>query len=255
MKSLSLSMVMALAGMTMGYAGPTVWSYDKPKGNDMQPAYWYSYAQPQPNASGVRDITAEGYMQFSATLDLNSEEYSTAGFGFTWKQANSEDVPVDLSAYSGFCFTYKADRPFRLDLKQSTITDYNYYGVVLPASTDFSAKYLTFQEFAQEEGWGQKANLDLTKQLAIQISYKAGIAQQLDASDANRNKNVITISAFSFGECESTVQPGFRVLEPYDKTQSITVNDTDSLKIDLSKVFAADEGADVTIATPCRQIC
>lgn len=249
MKSLSLSMVMALAGMTMGYAGPTVWSYDKPKGNDMQPAYWYSYAQPQPNASGVRDITAEGYMQFSATLDLNSEEYSTAGFGFTWKQANSEDVPVDLSAYSGFCFTYKADRPFRLDLKQSTITDYNYYGVVLPASTDFSAKYLTFQEFAQEEGWGQKANLDLTKQLAIQISYKAGIAQQIDASDANRNKNVITISAFSFGECESTVQPGFRVLEPYDKTQSITVNETDSLKIDLSKVFAADEGAEITIAT------
>ena len=39
------------------------------------------------------------------------------------------------------------------------------------------------------------------------------------------------------------------VLEPYDKTQSITVKESDSLKIPLAKVFAAEQGAEVTIAT------
>ena len=115
MKSLSLSLVMALAGATTGFAGTTVWSFDKQKGNDMQPAYWFSYAQPEPNTKGTLSDTDDGYKQFSVELDLNSDQYSVAGFGFAWKQTNKQDVDVDLSAHSGLCFTYKADRPFRFD--------------------------------------------------------------------------------------------------------------------------------------------
>lgn len=249
MRSLSLSMVVALAGVSMSFAGSTVWSYDKPKGNDMQPAYWYSYAQPQPNTTGVLDTTADGYMRFTTALDLNSDQYSVAGFGFAWK-SDGQDIPVDLSAHSGLCLTYKADRPFRLDLKQATISDYNYYGVILPATNEFTSKFLDFHNFAQEEGWGAQVNLDLTQQLTIQMSYKAGIAEKLESSDANRNKNVIQISAVSLGECAAVIEePSLKVLEPYDKLQEITIKETDSLKIPLSKVFAAAEGQSVTIVT------
>ena len=241
---------MALAGITMGYAGTTVWSFDKKTGNDMQPAYWYSYAQPEPNTTGELKDTDDGYKQFTTGLDLNSDQYSVAGFGFAWKTSNQQDVAVDISAHSGLCLTYKADRPFRLDLKQATITDYNYYGVILPAASDFTSKFLDFQNFAQEEGWGTRVNLDLTQQLTIQMSYKAGIAANLDESDANRSKNVITIAAVSLGECETVVEePAVKLLEPYDKVQTVTMKESDSLKIPLSKIFAVKEGSDVTIAT------
>jgi len=250
MKSLSLSMVMALAGVTLGYAGTTVWSFDKQKGNDMQPAYWYSYAQPEPNTTGVLTDTDDGYKQFSIALDLNSDQYSVAGFGFAWKSSGGQDVDVDLSTHSGLCITYKADRQFRLDLKQSTITDYNYYGTDLPAASEFTSRYIDFQNFAQEAGWGATVLLDLTKQLAIQMSYKAGHANSFGESDATRHKNVVTISAISLGECETVVEkPKLSVLEPYDKTQTKTIKETDSLKIPLADVFTAEEGSEVTIAT------
>ena len=240
---------MALAGVTMGHAA-TVWSFDKQKGNDMQPAYWFSYAQPEPNTKGTLSDTDDGYKQFSVELDLNSDQYSVAGFGFAWKQTNKQDVDVDLSSHSGLCITYKADRQFRLDLKQSTITDYNYYGTDLPAASTFTSRYIDFQNFAQEAGWGETVSLDLTKQLAIQMSYKAGHAKSFDESDANRHKNVITISAISLGECGSVnEEPTLSVLEPYNKAQTVTIKETDSLKIPLSAVFSAGENDEITIAT------
>ena len=240
---------MALAGVTMGHAA-TVWSFDKPTGNDVQPEKnWFSFAQGGSTTGQLVD-TQEGYKQFTVALDLNSSEYSTAGFGFVWKSSNGQDAPIDLSAYSGICFTYKADRPFRVDFKQPTVTDYNFYGVVLPAQEEFAAKYVDFQSLAQEGGWGTTVSLDLTQQQAIQVNYKEGIAKNLESSDTERNKNVITFAAVSLGECESSVtKPGLQILEPYDKTQTKTIKETDSLKIPLADVFAADDGAEVTIAT------
>ena len=249
MKSLSLSLVMALAGVTMGHAA-TVWSFDKPTGNDVQPEKnWFSFAQGGSTTGKLVD-TQEGYKQFTVALDLNSSEYSTGGFGFVWKSANNQDSPIDLSAYSGRCITYKADRPFRVDLKQTSVTDYNFYGIILPAQENFVSKYVDFQSFAQEGGWDNEVALDLTQQTAVQVNYKEGIAKNLEESDAERNKNTITFSAVSLGECETVVEkPPLSVLEPYNKTQSKTFKETDSLKIPLADVFAAEEGAEVTIAT------
>ena len=241
---------MALAGATMVHAGATVWSFDKPTGNDVQPEKnWFSFAQGGSTTGKLVD-TQEGYKQFTVALDLNSSEYSTGGFGFVWKSANNQDAPIDLSAYSGLCITYKADRPFRVDLKQTSVTDYNFYGIILPAQENFVSKYVDFQSFAQEGGWGTTVSLDLTQQTAIQVNYKEGIAKNLEESDAERNKNTITFSAVSLGECETVVEESdLKLLEPYDKVQTVTMKETDSLKIPLSKIFAAKEGNDVTIAT------
>ena len=245
MKSLSLSIMMALAGATTGFAGTTVWSVDKKTGNDMQPATWYEYAQPDTSkvVKGDRSATTEG-IQYSILLDLRDDKvFSTAGFGFVWKQENGNDIDVDLSAYSGLCVTYKANRQFRLDLKQSTIGDFNYYGQVLPAQSTFAPVFVDFSKIAQEGGWGEKVPLDLTKQIAIQMSYKSNMAEGLA-------DNEITIAAVSLGECETVIEaPSLSVLEPYNKAQTVSVKESETLKIDLKKVFAAGEDEVVSIVT------
>ena len=247
MKSLSLTFAMILAGAVTSIAGTSVWSVDKKTGNDMQPARWGDvYANPEGRAKGELKLTDEGYV-FSTELVLNSGTYSSAGFSIVWKRSGS----ADLSSYSGLCLTYKADRPFRVDFKQPSVTDYNFHGVVLPAQDSLIAKYIDFRNLEQEGGWGEKVSLDLVHQDGVQINYKEGIAGSLDESDANRTKNVITVSAVSLGECEEVVveEDTLKVLAPYDEVQSVTIKDTDTLKIDLKKVFAASK-ADETKITP-----
>ncbi len=51
------------------------------------------------------------------------------------------------------------------------------------------------------------------------------------------------------GAAVAVETPVLSVLEPYDKTQAITLKEMDSLKIPLAKVFTAEQGAEVTIAT------
>ena len=246
MKSLSLSFAMILAGAVSGIAGTSVWSYDKHKGNEVQPARWGDvYSQPSGSTAALD--SSSNYMEFSTNLNVDTEDYAAAGFSLVWKTSGT----IDLSSYSGICLTYKADRPFRVDLKQSTITDYNYYGSVLPAQADFAPVFIDFSKVAQEPGWGDTTvALDLTKQLAIQINYKEGIASEVSESDANRTKNVITVAAVSLGECGSVIEePSLSVLEPYNKAQTVSVKESETLKIDLKKVFSAGEDEVVSIVT------
>lgn len=251
MKSLSLSIAMILAGAVSGIAGTSVWSYDKKTGNEMQPANWYTYAQPEGQTTGVAEDTPEGYKQFTVTLNLNSQDYGAAGIGFVWKQQNRKDVPVDLSKYDGLCLTYKAEQKFRVDFKQTSITDYDFYGIYLDAQDEFKSKFIDFQNLSQE-GWGKKVNLDLTQQEAIQINYKTGIAKDLANNAA---KNVITISAVSLGDCDAPIvqqDSSLHILEPYDKLVKDSIKETDTLKIDLKKVFAAKQSdtASITVVAP-----
>ena len=251
MKSLSLSILMVLAGAVSGFAGTSVWSYNKQKGNDMQPAYWYIYQDSSSQTYGELKDTDEGYKQFTATLNLNlgNGKTSATGFGFAWKQSGKQDVAVDLSAYTGLCLTYKATNQFRVDFKQANVNDYDFHGVVLQPKDDFTPTFIDFRNLDQE-GWGNKVTLDLTQQLGVQPNYKDGIAEGVKS-------NVITISAVSLGECESSeivvADTGFKILEPYDKIQTISVKAKDTLKIVLSKVFAAGEGDEVTYSSVVAQ--
>lgn len=234
---------MILAGAVSGIAGTSVWSYDKHKGNDVQPARWGDVYS-QPSGSTAKLDSSSKYMEFTTNLVIDTDDYAAAGFSMVWKTSGT----IDLSTYSGLCLTYKADRPFRVDFKQPSVTDYNYHGIILDAQSDFKAKFIDFLSLTQEGGWGTEVELDLTKQEAIQINYKEGIAANLEESDTDRTKNVITIAAVSLGECESpVVEEGLKVLEPYDQVQAKTIKETDSLKVDLKKVFSAGEGTTVTI--------
>jgi len=247
MRSLTLSIMMALAGVTMSFAGTSVWSYDNPNAGEMKPAYWYSYGDSSSQTYGVRKVTTEGYQQFTATLNLQKEGTSAAGFGFAWKQTNKQDVPIDLSSYEGLCLTYKATHPFRVDFKQSDITDYDFHGVYLSAEDEFVSKFIDFKNLSQE-GWGNTVALDLTQQLTVQINYKTGIANQLGADVADRNINVITVSEVSLGACQA-VEPeeNLKILAPYDKVQTDTLNKSDTLKIDLKKIFSAKDTSGIVV--------
>ena len=251
MKSLSLSVLMVLAGAVSSFAGTSVWSIDKQKGNDLQPAYWFEYQDSTTQTYGVRKLVDDG-MEFTATLNLNLGEGKTSatGFGIAWKQTNKQDVPIDLSSYEGLCLTYKATNPFRVDFKQSTVKDYDFHGIVLQPKDDFTAMYIDFKNLAQE-GWGDKVALDLTQQLGVQMNYKTGIAADIEGAD--KNKNVITVKAISLGECETeppTPQgDSLKVLAPYDKVVQDSITKSDSLKIVLSKVFVASDDDVVTIMT------
>ena len=196
---------MMLAGAVSGIAATSasVWSYDKKTGNDMQPAYWYNYENPDQQTYGKLVDTEEGYKQFTAELNLNMEGTSATGFGFAWKQSGGKDVPVDLSGYSGLCLTYKAKRAFRVDFKQEGMVtesakNYDFYGVVLPAKDEFTKTFIDFTKLAQE-GWGATVDLDLTQQLTVQPNYKTGIADGM-------KDNVIVFSAVSLGDCPSAVE-------------------------------------------------
>jgi len=177
MKSLSLTFAMILAGAVTSIAGTSVWSVDKKTGNDVQPARWGDvYANPEGQAKGELNLTDEGYV-FSTQLVLNSSTYSSAGFSIVWKRSNTEYA--DLSSYSGLCLTYKADRPFRVDFKQPSVTDYNFHGVVLPAQDTFVAKFIDFQNLEQEGGWGKTVALDLTINKASKLTIKRESLQVL----------------------------------------------------------------------------
>ena len=237
MKSLSISIAMILAGAVSGIAGTSVWSYDKKTGNEMQPGTWYRYANPEDGgAVGKLEDTEEGYKQFTAKVVIGASNFSSAGFGFAWKKSGV----VDLSGYTGLCLTYKAERPFRLDFKQTSITDYDYYGVDLDAQADFVSKFIDFQSIARE-GWGKNVALDLTDQEAIQISYKENVASSFADSDKDRVNNVITLSAVSLGECDASSSVGLKVLSPYDKAQTVSLKETDTLKIPLVNVFSVPD--------------
>ena len=103
MKSLSLSILMVLAGTVSSFAGASVWSFDKQRGNDVQPAYWYSYQDSTTQTYGVLKDLADGYKEFTATLNLNlgNGKTSATGFGIAWKHINKESLHMAGHFYSG----------------------------------------------------------------------------------------------------------------------------------------------------------
>ena len=131
------------------FAAPaTVWGTEG--AGDKAPAYWYSYEYGT-GASIDTSTTVENIKVADMVAKAGSAS-NGAGFGFAWEQnAAYKDVPVSLSGYKGMCLTYKSTAPFRVDFKQSTITDDNYFGSELKASSGFKKQFIAFADLKQ--GW------------------------------------------------------------------------------------------------------
>lgn len=221
-----------------------VWDNTNPKKLPYKPAYWYHYQNGTGKDTLYTDKTTGDYV-FSATVSMSETDESVAGFGFAWKQQTKEDnrneredVPISLSQFKGMCLTYSATYPFRVDFKQASIKDYDFYGMELPSKASMGTFFVDFSKI-QQEGWGAEVALDLENQLAVQLSYKNTIAVN------NGSKNTIRISSVKLGSSCENHAPG--IFQPYDVAGSIKLLESDTLKYDLSSMFYDEDGDSLKI--------
>lgn len=231
-KMISLMGVMGALISSAYAASATVWSAEDGNGTVPPVGAWYKYPTKTTNGATATFVTdsVHGYKTLKASVSATNES-SAAGMGFAWAKNEGE---ISLAAYKGVCLTYSATSQFRLEFKQSTISDYDYYGVVLNKSTAQKSVFIDFADLTQE-GWGDAVDFDLTAQQALQFAYK----QSLAAETGNSTTNTIAISAVSLGNSCGGHAPELIATET-----EMDLNEGDTLKLDLSKVFA-DEDEDI----------
>ena len=216
-------------------ASTTVWG---PEGDgEKAPAYWYAYSYGT-GASFDTTTTAENVKVADMVAKAGSAS-NGAGFGFAWEQnAAYKDVPVSLSGYKGMCLTYRSTAPFRVDFKQSTITDDNYFGSELKASSGFKKQYIAFADLKQ--GWKSTTTVawNITKQTGVQFGFKNTHAT------TTLNTNTVEIASIILGDKCETKPPVLVGKE----TGTATLNEGDTLDIDLSTIFSDEDGDAVVTA-------
>ncbi|MBR2197094.1 MAG: tandem-95 repeat protein [Fibrobacter sp.] len=216
-------------------AATTVWTEEGP--GEKAPAYWYDYTYGT-GASIDTSTTAENVKVATMTAKAGNTD-NGAGFGFAWEQNSAyKDVPVSLSGYKGMCLTYKSTAPFRVDFKQSTITDDNYYGSELKASSGFKKQFIAFADLKQ--GWKSATTVtwNITKQIGVQFGFKNTHAT------TTLNTNTVEIASIILGDKCETKPPVLVGTE----TGSATLYEGETLDIDLSTIFSDDDGDAVVTA-------
>lgn len=229
---LSMLALAALTGMSMAGV-TTVMSFvdgKYTKGEIPPFGNWYTYADSAHGATAEIATTTEA-MEFTALIKKDKQTYAGTGFGWAAK-----DAAKDLSAFKdmGVCLTYTADANFRMDLKQSSIKDGNFNGVVVEAQDVMGTVFFPFSKFAQED-WGEETvvkALDLSLQTGMQFSYKTAYA--------GPNVNVINIAAISFGKSCVNTAPTLKTGVEADDVAELLEGDT--LKVAFKDIFEdADE--------------
>jgi len=224
----------ALAGSAYA-ASATVWSAADGNGTVPPVNGWYSY--PDAKATAAEAAGAKATLTTATdkskvlTLSVSKTNTSSAaGMGFAWAKSNGV---ISLEDYAGVCLTYTAEVPFRLEFKQSTIKDYDFYGAMIPAATKMTTTFIAFADLEQE-GWGAVKALDLTKQQALQFGYKQAFVADYGTT------NTISVSAIWLGSnCE---QHAPELGAGFAAGDEVVLNEGDTLKLDLTKVFVdADE--------------
>lgn len=115
--------------------------------------------------------------QMKILLSVSAGKNQSAGVGFNWQ---AEGAQKSLSG-SGVCLTYRASQAFRLDMSQTTITDSDFWGIKIPAASNYTSLYIPFSELSQE-GWGKKVAWSLNNHKGMQFSYKGNYATKTDSS-------------------------------------------------------------------------
>ena len=106
-------------------------------------------------AAGGIAMNGPGYqslrsMEISYTFDQGTYAYTPyLGFGVWFAD---KAAPMDASAYVGIAYTYHGGA-HRARIETFEVTDYNYFGMDLPASTDWKTVIVPFTQIHQES-WG-----------------------------------------------------------------------------------------------------
>ena len=231
----------ALTGMSMAAVTTVMYFEDgKYTKGEIAPIGWYPYKSPEKNSTvSIDTATTKTYKEIVATVSKTVE--SSAGVSLAWK---AKDAAIDLSAFKGMgvCLTYTATAEFRMDLKQTTVADYNYHGVIVPAQSAMETVYFPFADFEQED-WGDETitkALNLAVQTGIQFSYKTALA-----TESGVNSNTIHIAAISLGSSCVNNAPTLKtgVTSPAD----VELLEGDTLKIALNDIFVDEDGDDLNV--------
>ena len=225
--------VLASVGLTFA-ATDTVWTAAEGNGA-MAPAYWYGYTYG--TGASLDTNIVNSYRVIDYTVSTSSE--NGAGYSLTWKQnaTSYKDTEISLASYKGVCLTYKTDYPVRLDFRQSTITDDNYYGTLLAASANFKKYFVAFADLVQDWKSTTTIKWNVDKQLGMQFSYKNTYAKTYGSKI-----NTLTLSSIILSDSCITYAPV--LLSPYadGSEESVDLPESDTLTLDLSKVFYDEDG-------------
>jgi licheninase len=178
------------------------------------PGGWYGYTD-GPNGglstlafkgsgSALVAVGGEGFeskkaIEISYTFDQGSLTYAPfVGVGVS---LGSSAAPVDWATYAGISYTYRGGA-HRVQLQTSEVTDYNYYGVTLPASQSWKTVTLPFKTFTQED-WGLKVAFDPTHLLAVDYQIRGATG----GTNTLALDNLYVVKATGPAMPDMTVQP------------------------------------------------
>ena len=218
----------ALAG-TAYAASATVWIEGEGAGTKA-PAYWYSFEY---GTGASADTSAWSETSKLTELAAADGKSNGAGFGFVWKvDAKYKTEEISLSGYKGVCLTYSATAPFRIDFKQSNISDDNFYGANLTAGT--KKTFVAFSDLKQ--GWTSKPVVAwaIGKQEGVQFSYKN--------TDVTKTTNSNTVKILDFTLADECVTYAPSIQPPYTAEDEATLNEGDTLKLNLAEIFTDPDG-------------
>ena len=134
-------------------------------------ASWYQYDDASNGGKSVLTFTGApaggiamngpGYqsarsLEISCTFDQGTYLYQPyLGFGVWFAHSNA---PMDVSAYQGIAYTYRGGA-HRARIETFEVTDYDFLGMNLPASADWTTVIVPFAQIRQE-GWGVKVTFN-----------------------------------------------------------------------------------------------
>lgn len=142
---------------------------------------WYSYFDTENGglSAGTVSFPETGYngstgaLLFEYTFDQGELSYEPyVGIGVNFIMAGE---PLDLSDYSGIRYVYRGGA-HTVRLQTTDVTDYDYHGFRVAASSDWTSVAIPFDLLSQE-GWGEDIPFDLTHVKDITFHLKGATGQ------------------------------------------------------------------------------
>lgn len=240
-KKVSLLALGLLTGAASA-ATAVVWS-DEGEKVTKEPAYFYTFAYEEGSGAAIDTTNVNG----AKVLDFNvpmGKASAGAGYGFAWQQnaTTYKDVAVSLSTYKGVCLVYEAEAPFRVDFKQSTITDDNYYGYELDAAANPKKVFVAFADLTQ--GWKSATakTWAVGSQTGVQFSYK-----NTHANTAKSESNAVILHSFTLAdECVTNAPNVTAGFKGYNGGE-LSLDEGKIHTMDMKEVFEDADGDDLVI--------
>ena len=217
-------------GVSETYPPQNPYKYTNPATNSEVTLTWK-----KPKATDVPYVLGGTFTSSNAKTD------DGAGFGFVWAvDEEYETQTTNLSAFTGVCLTYSATNPLRLDFVQATITDYNYFGTLLPTTNGNTVnKFVAFADL--ELGWNKNSSTNkwnVKQQDGLQFSYKSEQIKKYGVS------NEVYIYAVRLAdECPQHAPVASKTLKTeYD------LNEGEKLVLHMSDIFSDEDGDELSIS-------